>query len=54
VQTANLSLEEINAIFGDTVIVNLTNATDQEKKELDEALEEKGGELVHSEHVPKV
>ena len=37
-QTARLSLEEINAIFGDKVVVNLTNATAEEKARIDEEI----------------
>lgn len=41
IQTARLSLEEINAIFGDTVVVDLTNATMEEKAKVDAAVLEK-------------
>ncbi len=40
-QTARLSLEEISAIFGDTVVVSLTNATAEEKARIDAAIVEK-------------
>jgi len=50
-KTANISLEEINAIFGDEVVVDITHATAEEKRKLDEVIEEKAAEIVTSEHV---
>lgn len=34
-ETKGLSLEEINELFGDSVVVHLTHITDEEKAELD-------------------
>jgi hypothetical protein len=33
-QTKGLSLEEINALFGDEVVVNFANATEKERRDL--------------------
>ncbi|CAK7228951.1 hypothetical protein SCUCBS95973_007056 [Sporothrix curviconia] len=41
VETARLSLEEINEVFGDTVVINLTNATAEERAQIDEVIAEK-------------
>lgn len=49
-QTARLSLEEINSLFGDTVVVNLTSATAEEKAHIDEIIAEKA----RGEHVDVV
>lgn len=34
-ETKGLSLEEINEVFGDSVVVHLTHISDEEKAELD-------------------
>lgn len=39
-KTASLSLEEVNELFGDEVVVNLSNASEEEKKNIDQAIEE--------------
>ena len=42
-KTAGLSLEEVSQLFGDEVVVDLTHASDEEKKKIDEAIKEKEG-----------
>lgn len=42
-ETARLTLEEIAKNFGEEVAVNLTDATDEEKAQLDRKLVENGG-----------
>ena len=38
-ETKGLSLEEINELFGDAVVVHLTHISDEEKAELDAKIE---------------
>ncbi|KAI1618363.1 hypothetical protein EDD37DRAFT_263319 [Exophiala viscosa] len=47
-ETAGLSLEEVNELFGEKVLVNLTHASEEEKKNIDRAIEEK--EMVVTNH----
>lgn len=44
-ETARLTLEEIAKNFGEEVAVNLTDATDEEKAQLDHKLVQSGGEV---------
>lgn len=44
-ETARLTLEEIAKNFGEEVAVNLTDATDEEKAQLDRKLAHNGGEV---------
>lgn len=44
-ETARLTLEEIAQNFGEEVAVHLTDATDEEKAQLDRKLVEKGGDI---------
>lgn len=37
-QTKGLSLEEVNELFGDEVVVHLTHISDEEKVQLDNAI----------------
>jgi len=42
-ETKGLSLEEINELFGDDVVVHLTHISDEEKTQLDQKIN--GGEF---------
>ncbi|OAL30531.1 hypothetical protein AYO20_08750 [Fonsecaea nubica] len=42
-ETAGLSLEEVNELFGEKVLVNLTHASEAERNDIDRAIEEKQG-----------
>lgn len=44
-ETAGLTLEEIAKNFGEEVAVNLTDATDEEKAQLDHQLAQNNGQL---------
>lgn len=44
-ETARLTLEEIAKNFGEEVAVHLTDATDEEKAQLDRKLVQNGGEI---------
>jgi hypothetical protein len=50
-QTARLSLEEINEVFGDRTVINLTNATEEEKKRIDETIKEKDTHVTYTEQL---
>ncbi|KAJ5149074.1 hypothetical protein N7448_000652 [Penicillium atrosanguineum] len=47
-ETAGLTLEEIAKNFGEEVAVNLTDATDEEKAQLDRQLAQNDGKLPHN------
>lgn len=47
-ETARLSLEEIAQKFGEEVAVHLTDATDEEKAELDDKLANSSGAMFES------
>lgn len=49
-ETAKLSLEEISARFGDDVAVQVTDVSEDERKELDDFL--KARDVVHMEEKP--
>jgi hypothetical protein len=51
-ETKGRTLEELNTIFGDTVVVHLTDATEAQKAELDRELEQDlKHDAVHTETV---
>jgi hypothetical protein len=47
-ETAGLSLEEINAKFGDDVAVHIHDVSEEQRRELDDMLRQKG-DIVHME-----
>jgi len=49
-ETKGLSLEEIGAVFGDEVVVHLTDLTDEERKELDKVIAA-DRTIMHLEHI---
>jgi predicted MFS family arabinose efflux permease len=50
-ETKGKSLEELAALFGDPVVVRLTDATDEEKREMDLQIKRQIGGVAESEHV---
>lgn len=50
-ETKGKSLEELAELFGDTVVVHLTDVTEEERRQLDKEIESEKAQMAHVEHV---
>jgi predicted MFS family arabinose efflux permease len=50
-ETKGKSLEELAELFGDTVVVHLTDVSEEERRKLDAEIENEKAQMEHVEHV---
>jgi len=50
-ETKGKSLEELAELFGDTVVVHLTDVSEEERRKLDVEIENEKAQMEHVEHV---